>query len=345
MPFKPIVKFQIMNLRFLCLFFSSLFFKLSFAQSTVFNSPLTGCPAGMDSIVFQSNFQTDPTPWKAIGFVPGPPVNGDWEYGTPITGADLCDLACVTVNTTRPPVPPNALTNFWGTNLDGCYGLPTAGTGTLQILANFSLRGIQAPIEITWQHWWRVYFQEQLNLTVDGQVIYTEPIAGAGNVVTGGWLDHTITNDPILNSYAGQSVVIEFNLPVLGSVCNERGWYMSNLGIRGCKVTGISVVPTMGEWALILLTLGLVIFATLFMGIRQKAFAGYEKQYFSFFGKLPFEIQSFKKILGICSVLLVFVLAIIYFLGNLIFVDFLGLLIVTPVFAYLLHLLLWFKKA
>lgn len=332
-----------------------------FAQSTIFNSPISGCPMGQDSVVYQSTFNVNNNDWKLDTWrTPTNPL-GIWEWGVPASGNEVCDFQCSANQPISVPAPPNSNTNMWITNLNGCYSNAapqnSGASDTMFLYKRISFEGIAPPVQLTLQHMTETYGPDDITLLIDGQALFREQ-----NDVQG-WQDLILdASNPqglggaefvdmtLLDNKAGDPTVIVAVGFYVSSQCNFQGEVISNLGIRGCKVSAAPTIPTMSEWGLILLSLFLLTFSTLFIAQRQKTLAlanSNETIKVNKWTKPPFHKKSFLQSLVFAIVLaaLVFIGSFFAFNYSITLIDAMGLVLALPLFAYLVHLWINFNKA
>ena len=145
---------------------------------------------------------------------------------------------------------------MWCTNLDGCYANIA---DSVRLFKVFDFSALQAPIQLTIQHWWSGTGADNAYVKIAERPIWNANTPGGGRP----WQNRTWTNDPFINGLAGQTgVVLELGM-MTGPNWNELGHYVTNVGIRGCKSAGGggnpgTPVPTASEWGLIFLALILV---------------------------------------------------------------------------------------
>lgn len=199
--------------------------------------------------VYFNDFESGGGGWSATGF-------GDWENGAVQAGVfDQCDTA-------GGPEPSGAFSgsNAWATNLDGCYA-NSGSTNTLSQTFDFS--GVQAPIQLTVQHWLHVFGTfDTAEVLVNGDQLFFEDSSTASTSYAPLTLD--------LSPYAGQaSVTVEFNVNAT-TVVNRAGWYLDDMEIRSCQAGAVTPesVPTLSPMGLALLVLALMLAGGVFVRLR-----------------------------------------------------------------------------
>ena len=106
------------------------------------------------------------------------------------------------------------------------------------------------------------------------------------------------------------------------------------------------VVPTMGEWALLILALSLMSMGTVFILRKRLVLAGETAAHYRQPATLPFHKATFTKalVLIVATMVTLFAVAISGFGYEMTSADLPGALIASPIAAYLLHLLVGFKE-
>lgn len=170
---------------------------------------------------------------------------------------------------------------------------------------------------------------------------------GEETVLTSGdysGMDFDYSNNKMYVGDQTSDNVFEANFDGSGKVAVLASSNPSGLSLGEVAVVG-PTVPTMGEWGLIILSLLLLCFASVFMMRRQTALAGIGSAS-SQGGGIPFDRISFGRMLILVAIGMAatFAIAVLTFGYEMTDADLPGALIATPIAAYLLHLLFEEKK-
>ena len=187
----------------------------------------------------------------------------------------------------------------------------------------------------------------------DNLTVYSGPAGSgiSGTIVmppTYGNLENTILN-PVDSTHC--LIFISNSDGTLSCAEDDEGLIeLNELSIIACTTCpNIPLnIPTLSQWGLICLALLLLNYGSIVMINESVVFAHFSTIDLSILQKdtykLPFNKQIFKQVLPITAILIGLGFSICYSIYNTIFTsDIIGVMLAGPIFAYLIHLLIWME--